>query len=154
MKSLKLPFTRGDRTVNLERRQNCETETPSTALSPSTANKFHLSRKSSQALIAANAIAIGSKVLTSGNQMRTGPKFRWLTSAKNTCRANQIDRFKITPTTAAVIALSAPFKRGCAEIQSMYGAPAKIYKKQGANVTHNVMNAAATPCPTVFSAAR
>ena len=51
------------------------------------------------------------------------------------CSANQIDRLRITPTTAAVIAVSAPASPLLPRRVSMKGAPRKIQRKQGVKVT-------------------
>ena len=47
-------------------------------------------------------------VLHWGLAMLIGPPLNVPTSANTTCRPNQMARFAITPTTAAVMALSAP----------------------------------------------
>ena len=49
--------------------------------------------------------------------------------------ANQIDRLRITPTTAAVIAVSAPANPLLPRSVSTNGAPRKIQRKQGVKVT-------------------
>src|SRR3954451_13596297 len=59
-----------------------------------------------------------------------------LTSRKMVWSANQIARLRTTPTTAAVIADSAPLRGLLSRSTSMKGAPRKIHKKQGVNVTH------------------
>ena len=51
----------------------------------------------------------------------------------------------MTPTTAAVIAASAPDSRRLARSGSMNGAPAKIHSIDGVNVTHVVIAAPRTP---------
>jgi len=56
---------------------------------------------------------------SSGCQKVTGPYCCRVTVLKNTCRPNHMDRLRMTPTTAAVMADSAPLSRGCADIQSM-----------------------------------
>src|SRR5277367_6473035 len=50
--------------------------------------------------------------------------------------ANQIARLRITPTTAAVIADKAPPRALLPRSCSMNGAPRKIQRKHGVNVTH------------------
>src|SRR3546814_3344036 len=52
--------------------------------------------------------------------------------------ANQMARFRITPTTAAVIAVSAAESAGLPRSRSTKGAPAKIQRKQGTKVTQVV----------------
>jgi hypothetical protein len=44
----------------------------------------------------------------------------------------------MTPTTAAVMADSAALSERLPRSASMYGAPKKIHRKQGTNVTHTV----------------
>ncbi len=63
------------------------------------------------------------------------------TSANNACSANHSARLAMTPTTAAVIAASAPLSALFCRSDSTYGAPRKIQRKQGTNVTHTVMQA-------------
>ena len=77
------------------------------------------SRNARKQLNRNSARASHSIVATSGRQSVTSPNCWRLTVVNRTCKANQIDRLRITPTTAAVIALSAPFSRGWLEIQSM-----------------------------------
>ncbi len=52
--------------------------------------------------------------------------------------ANQIARLRMTPTTAAVITERAPLSARLPRMASMKGAPRKIQRKQGANVTQVV----------------
>ncbi len=60
---------------------------------------------------------------------------------------NFTPRLRMTPTTAAVMAVSAALRRGCSPSFSMWGAPRKMKRKQGMNVTQVVMSA-----PTVAPA--
>ena len=67
--------------------------------------------------IAQSRAATGVKLEKIGQGMPIGPARRVPTSAKNTCSANQTVRFRITPTTAAVVADRAAARRGRAAIQ-------------------------------------
>src|SRR5882762_3649619 len=55
-------------------------------------------------------------------------------SRNTVCSANQTDRLRITPTTAAVIAVSAPASPLLPRRVSTNGAPRKIQRKQGVKV--------------------
>src|SRR5262245_11215867 len=59
------------------------------------------------------------------------------------CSPNHTARFNTTPTTAAVTDESAALSRTFPYNFSMYGAPRKIQRKHGTNVTH-VVNSAHT----------
>ena len=75
-------------------------------------------------------------------------KFNKLTSfncLNVTCIPNHIAKFKTTPTTAEVIPDKAAAIRVFARNLSIYGAPRKIHKKHGANVTHNVTREPSKP---------
>ena len=73
---------------------------------------FHFSLISNQADIIVKKTAIRLTLLKLGHNKVMGPNCNSLTFSKNTCRANQTDKFNITPTTAAVIADNAPCNRG------------------------------------------
>tara|TARA_B100000886_G_scaffold205008_1_gene141579 strand:+ start:718 stop:1077 length:360 start_codon:yes stop_codon:yes gene_type:complete len=62
-----------------------------------------------------------------------------------TCIPNHIARFKTTPTTAEVIPDKAAAIRVFARNLSIYGAPRKIHKKHGTNVTHRVTREPSKP---------
>ena len=66
----------------------------------------------------------------------------------STCSANQTVRLRITPTTAAVIAASAPERWRLRAQCSTNGAPAKIHSIEGVNVTHVVIAAPRMPAVT------
>src|SRR6185312_2140287 len=76
---------------------------------------------------------------------RRGPACISVTLPKSTCRANHTDRFRMTPTTAAVIAASAPDSLRFARKGSTNGAPAKIHNMDGTKVTQVVITAPRTP---------
>src|SRR4029450_2039928 len=59
-------------------------------------------------------------------------------SANSTCSANHTARFRITPTTAAVMAPSAALNALLDRSASTKGAPKKIQRKQGTKVTQVV----------------
>ena len=68
-----------------------------------------------------------------------------VTFPNSTCSANQTVRLRMTPTTAAVIAASAPVSIRLARNCSTKGAPAKIHSIEALNVTQVVIAAAITP---------
>ena len=69
---------------------------------------------------------------------RAQPMHRHACLANSTCSANQTARFRITPTTAAVMAPSAAPSALLARSASTKGAPKKIQRKQGVKVTQVV----------------
>ena len=73
------------------------------------------------------------------------PECMAVTSPNSTCNANQTDRLRITPTTAAVIAASAPASLRLPRSSSMNGAPAKIHSIDGTKVTQVVIAAPSSP---------
>src|SRR5262249_33953615 len=79
---------------------------------------------------------------------RKGPACISVTFPNSTCSANHTDRFKITPTTAAVMAASAPDNCLFARSGSTNGAPAKIHNMDGTKVTQVVIAAPRTPAVT------
>src|SRR3990172_4299591 len=99
------------------------------------------------ASIAAAAIstAAGSIVDQSGTSSRIPPTCCSTTLPNSVCSANQIDKLRMTPTTAAVIVESAALSAARPRKYSMYGAPRKIQRKQGAKVTQTVTTEPATP---------
>ena len=118
---------------------------PSPAAPPSTASIGSFSRSRATAASRLSPTAVGSTVVQSGTSNRTGPSRVSATSAKNTWIANHTPRFRTTPTTAAVIADSVASRTALPRSRSMNGAPRKIHRKQGANVTHTVRAAPAAP---------
>src|SRR4051794_6666367 len=66
-----------------------------------------------------------------GASTESGPHAIGSTSAKTVWIANQTARFKTTPTTAAVMADSAPASAWLPRRISMKGAPRKIQRKHG-----------------------
>src|SRR5258705_12804508 len=84
--------------------------------------------------------AHGSTLLNLGASNDRG-KMRTGSAARNTVWiANQTARFKITPTTAAGIAESAPLRALLPRSDSMNGAPRNIQRKEGMNVTQVASN--------------
>ncbi len=104
--------------------------------------------KASTAAIAASAVALRSSASGSNAYQRSQPVCRSVTWPNSTCSANQTDRLRMTPTTAAVIAASAPDSRRLARNCSTNGAPAKIHSIDGTNVTQVVIAAPSTPAVT------
>src|SRR5687767_14586343 len=88
--------------------------------------------------------APGSSDAQTGTSSCKGPYVTASVRRKIVCTANQTDRFKITPTTAAVTHESAAFKARCRRSDSMYGAPTKLNRKLGRNVTQVVTSAPKT----------
>src|SRR5215210_9168428 len=80
--------------------------------------------------------AHGLMLVRTGASKAKGPHATGRTSAKMVWIANQIARFRTTPTTAAVIADRAPASGLLPRSVSMNGAPRKIHRKHGVNVTH------------------
>src|SRR5258708_8464786 len=70
---------------------------------------------------------------TEAPSQRTGACY-----ANSTCSANHTARFRITPTTAAVIAANAAASALLARNTSTKGAPKKIQRKQGTTPTQDV----------------
>ena len=89
---------------------------------------------------ATSASADDFQSMASGSNayQRSGPARISSTSANSTCSANQTVRLRITPTTAAVMAASAPDRRRLARSCSTNGAPAKISSIGGTKVTQVV----------------
>ena len=79
----------------------------------------------------ASAAAFRSSASGSNAYQRSTPVCCPVTSPNSTCSANQTDRLRMTPTTAAVMAASAPDSRRLARNCSMNGAPAKIHSIDG-----------------------
>src|SRR6266567_3568384 len=94
-----------------------------------------LNRK--MAIIAAteSASAQGSALRSTGASNASPEKRTGVTSWNTVCTANQIARLRTTPTTAAVIAERAPLSALLPRNTSMNGAPRKIQRKHGVNVT-------------------
>src|SRR5918993_43076 len=67
------------------------------------------------------------------------------TSRNTVWIANQIARLRTTPTTAAVIAESAPASALLPRMTSMNGAPRKIQRKHGMKVTQVASSPPSTP---------
>src|SRR5262249_27227968 len=94
-----------------------------------------LKRKMATIAAADSASAQGSTLAGTGSS-KLRPYFcTGVSSRKMLCKANQIARLSTTPTTAAVIAESAPLSALLPRSTSMKGAPRKIQRKHGVNVT-------------------
>src|SRR2546422_5840717 len=104
-----------------------------------------LNRKIATAAAAESASAQGSTLASTGasNDRPKPPTGR--TSRNTVWMANQIARLRTTPTTAAVIAESAPLSALLPRKTSMKGAPRNIQRKHGVNVTHVASNPPSVP---------
>src|SRR3954469_12939321 len=109
--------------------------------------------KTSTAAMTASAPAPISTAATSGTNQRNSPLDSWVTSRNTTCSANQTARLRMTPTTAAVIAASAPASGWLRRRSSMNGAPAKIQRNDGANTVQVAIAAPSTPASTGLNGA-
>ncbi len=118
---------------------------PSAAIDTMTSIRPRCRPNASTAAIAASTAARISSASRSNAYQRSGPPCISVTLPNNTCSANQTDRLRITPTTAAVMAASAPASFRLPRNSSMNGAPAKIHSIEGTNVTHVVNAAPSTP---------
>src|SRR5437879_6160773 len=115
---------------------NSRSTTPAAQDPASTVSMPILKRKTAVAAAIAKMSA-GISTLDKTGMSNDSPNDRTGEVSRNTvCSANQIDRLRITPTTAAVIAVSAPANPLLPRKVSMYGAPRKIQRKQGVKVTH------------------
>ena len=85
------------------------------------------------AAIVASAAARTSSASGSKAYQRSWPQCVSITRPNSTYSANQTNKFSTTPTTAAVIAASAPAKLLLPRSCSMNGASAKIYSIAGTN---------------------
>src|SRR6266403_5206921 len=94
-----------------------------------------LKRKIATAAAIDSARAQRSTLRTFGASNDNGKMRTGTVSRKTVWIANQIARFKITPTTAAVIADKAALSAVLPRSFSMNGAPRKIQRKHGVNVT-------------------
>ena len=121
---------------------------PSAAISchtTTTSIRPRCSQNARMPAITASAVALRSSASGSNAYQRRMPAWRSSTWPNRTCSANQTVRLRMTPTTAAVMAASAPdslwLERSC----STNGAPAKIHSIEGVKVTQVVMAAPSTP---------
>ena len=100
------------------------------------------------AMPAATAINAGAPVEAAAMPARRCDRTElriFATSPNSTCSANQTRRLAITPTTAAVIAASAPDRPCCPCSRSMKGAPRNIQRKHGTKVNQAVSTRRARP---------
>src|SRR5262245_50514431 len=94
-----------------------------------------LNRKIATAAAIESASAQGSTLLRRGASKANGKIRIGSTSRKTVWIANQTARFNTTPTTAAVMAESAPLIALLSLSTSTNGAPRNIQRKQGVKVT-------------------
>src|SRR5262245_5062189 len=94
-----------------------------------------LKRKIAMMAATDRASAHGLTLLNRGASNANGKKRIGSTSLNTAWIANQTARFSTTPTTAAVIADKAPLRALLPRSASMNGAPRKIQRKEGMNVT-------------------
>src|SRR5215475_8048330 len=94
-----------------------------------------LNRKIAMAAATERARAHGSTVMRLGASNDNGNAWTGTVSRNTVWIANQMARFKTTPTTAAVMAESAALSALLPRRISTNGAPRKIQRKQGVNVT-------------------
>src|SRR6266404_2861210 len=119
--------------------------TPAAQDPASTVSMPMLKRKTAVAAAIAKTSA-GISTLDKTGMSNDSPNDRTGKVSRNTvCSANQIDRLRITPTTAAVIAVSAPANPLLPRRISMKGAPRKIHRKHGVKVTHVASNPPSVP---------
>jgi hypothetical protein len=78
--------------------------------------------------------AEASRLATTGRSTRIGPALKWRTSWKIVRIANQTARFRMTPTTAAVMAQRTPARPVAAQPLDIGGAD-KDPRKRGVKVT-------------------
>src|SRR5262249_5168942 len=94
-----------------------------------------LRRKIAMTAAIESASAHGLTLLHLGASKANGKARIGSTSLNTAWIANQTARFSTTPTTAAVIADRAPLSALLPLSVSMNGAPRKIHRKEGMNVT-------------------
>ncbi len=121
------------------------TAIPSAAMIATTSIRPRWKRNASNAAMAASAAVLRSSASGSKANQRTGPNHSSRTWPNSTCSANQTDRLRMTPTTAAVMAASAPDSRRLERSCSTNGAPAKIHSIDGTKVTQVVSAAPRMP---------
>src|SRR5690242_11203642 len=95
----------------------------------------HFRRKIATAAATVRIKAQRLRLDRTGASKVSGQTLTGMVTAKIVWIANQRARFRITPTTAAVIAAKAEFNAEMPRRCSMKGAPTKIQRKQGINVT-------------------
>src|SRR5438105_2294799 len=94
-----------------------------------------LRRKIATIAAADRMSAHGSTLLSLGASNDSGNRRTGSTARNTVWIANQTARFRMTPTTAAVIADSAPLRALFPRRDSMNGAPRNIQRNEGMNVT-------------------
>src|SRR5581483_1862655 len=109
---------------------------PTAQHAPSVGSIPTLKRKMATAAATESSKAQTSTLANFGASNESGKARIGVVSRKTVWIANQIARFNTTPTTAAVMADSAALSALLPRSLSMNGAPRKIHRKQGVNVTH------------------
>src|ERR1051325_6039187 len=112
--------------------------TPASEQASSTGSMPNLKRKIATAAASDSTSDGRSTDLSTGTSSDAPNQVTGVRSANSTCRANHTARFRITPTTAAVMAPSAALNALLDRSASTKGAPKKIQRKQGTKVTHVV----------------
>src|SRR6266404_9161985 len=92
-----------------------------------------LKRKIATIAATQSASAQGSTLVSTGLSKESPKACTGVTSRNTVCSANQIARLSTTPTTAAVMAESAPLSALLSRRTSMNGAPKNIQRKHGVN---------------------
>ena len=108
---------------------------PAIAAAASTVIIPSFSRNTAITASAVKSAAAQSIDASRGSSTVSGPARQTATASKITWMANQIARFRITPTTAAVTAVSAAPSARLRRSRSIHGAPSRIHAKHGAKVT-------------------
>src|SRR5262249_57838990 len=104
-----------------------------------------LNRKIATAAATESASAKASTLASLGASNERGNRRTGTVSRKTVWIANQIARFKITPTTAAVIADSAALRGLLPRSFSTNGAPRKIQRKHSVNVNQDASKPTRVP---------
>src|SRR5262249_8712650 len=99
-----------------------------------------LKRKMAIAAASESPSAHGSTLLKTGTSNDEGNTGTGTVALNTLWIANQAAKLRTTPTTAAVIADSAPLSARLPRNTSTNGAPRKIQRKHGMNVTHVASN--------------
>jgi hypothetical protein len=104
-----------------------------------------LKRKIASVAAVVSASETGSRLPGTGRSIDPPRTATGTTRSNITWTANQMARLRITPTTAAVIAASAPATTRLPRSTSTNGAPTRIQRKHGANVTQVVSSPPRVP---------
>src|SRR4029079_13474676 len=109
--------------------------TPASEQASSTGIMPNLNRKIATAAASDSTSDGTSTDFSTGTSTEAPSHCTGTSSANSTCSANHTARFRITPTTAAVMAPSAALSALLERRASTKGAPKKIHRKQGTKVT-------------------